>query len=271
MKTRIAFFSLVLMLAACGQQSDDTAVSEESAAETVAAAAPVTSIYAEALQNPNRLDGDSARDATRKPGAVLEFLDIGRGDTVLEMFAGGGYYTELLASVVGDSGHVVAHMNTPLVNFGGEEYVARHADGRLPNVEVLMAENNELSLDADAFDAITMVLNYHDLYWASDDYGWDALDVDAVLAELHKALKPGGVLGIVDHYAAAGSPSETGGTLHRIDPAVVIADLTGAGFMLDGESDILRSQADDHSKSVFDPEVRGKTDRFVLRFKKPEL
>jgi predicted methyltransferase len=91
-----------------------------------------------------------------------------------------------------------------------------------------------------------------------------------MLAELHKALKPGGILGIVDHYAEAGAPRETGGTLHRIDPGIVIADLTGAGFELEEKSDELRNMNDDYSKTVFDPELRGKTDRFILRFRKPD-
>ncbi len=114
-----------------------------------------------------------------------------------------------------------------------------------------------------------MVLSFHDLYYAAPDDGWPAFDVPALLAELHKGLKSGGVVGVVDHYAAAGSPPETGGTTHRIDPAIVIDAMTAAGFKLDGRSDLLRNPADDYEKVVFDPEVQGKTDRFVLRFRKP--
>ena len=260
----ITQMSLAVFLAACGQPASDP---PPQAAET---AEPEVSIYAAAQSNPSRLEDDAARDANRHAAEVLEFLGIGRDDTVLEMFAGGGYYTEMLAHVVGENGRVYAHMNTPLVNFGGDEYVTRHADNRLSNVDILMAENNELALDADQFDAITIILNYHDLYWTSDDYGWDAIDVAKFLAEIHKGLKPGGVLGIVDHVATAGSPSDSGSTLHRIDPDLVSAELEAAGFVLDGESDLLRNATDDHSKGVFDPEIRGKTDRFVLRFSKPD-
>jgi predicted methyltransferase len=267
MKTILAYLSLALFISACGQEAGDEAAAPAAAPEP--AAAPATSIYADAVASTTRLDGDSDRDAGRKPAEVLEFLGIARGASVLEMFASGGYYTELLAHVVGDTGHVVAHQNTPLMNFSGDAIKARHANNRLPNTEVLMAENNELALDADQFDAITIVLNYHDLYWVSEQYGWAEFDVASFLAELHKGLKPGGILGIVDHYAAPGSPAETGNTLHRIDPAVVIEEVQAAGFVLDGESDVLRNPEDDHSKSVFDPEIRGKTDRFVLRFKKP--
>ena len=264
MKTMLTQFSVVLFLCACRQQASDPAP------ETVETPEPEVSIYAAAVESPARPEADVARDATRHPAEVLEFFAITPGSTVLEMFAGGGYYTELLAHVVGENGTVVAHMNTPLVNFGGDEFKARHAGNRLPNTEVLMAENNELSLDRDQFDAITIVLNYHDLYWASDDYGWVAFDVPKFLAEIHKGLKPGGTLGIVDHFAAPGSPHETASTLHRIDRGIVVTELEEAGFVLDGESDVLRNLDDDHSKGVFDPEIRGKTDRFVLRFKKPD-
>ena len=99
--------------------------------------------------------------------------------------------------------------------------------------------------------------------------GWSKIEVPKLHAELYKSLKPGGVLGVVDHYADAGSPRETGGTLHRIDPGIVIAELESVGFVLDDKGDLLRNMDDDHSKGVFDPSIRGNTDRFVLRFKKP--
>ncbi len=229
-----------------------------------------TSIYADAVADTSRLAGDYARDAGRKPEKVLEFLGIERGMTVLDMFAGGGYYTELVARVVGDEGHVVSHSNEAYLNFVGEEFDQRHAEGRLPNVDVLMAENNELSLNEAAFDAILLVLSYHDTYYSDPENGWDAIDIPKLLAELNKGLKPDGFIGIVDHYAAAGTAHESGGTVHRIDPAIVIADMEAAGFTCDTKSDILRSPDDDYSKIVFDPEVRGKTDRFILRFRKTD-
>lgn len=260
MKNSIATIVITLLATACGQQT-----SEPTPATTQPAEAQV---YDAAVADPARPAADLERDAGRHPAEVLEFFGIERGDTVLEMFAGGGYYTELLANIVGENGKVVAHMNTPLVNFGGDEFKARHADNRLPNAEVLMAENNELMLDADQFDAITIVLNYHDIYWSSEDYGWEKIDAPKFLAEIHKGLKPGGTLGVVDHLAAPGSPHDTASTLHRIDVDIVVAELESAGFVLDGESDVLRNKADDHHKGVFDPEIRGKTDRFILRFKK---
>jgi predicted methyltransferase len=227
------------------------------------------SIYLAALADQSRPESDRGADPGRKPAEVLEFVGVKPGDHVLEMFAGGGYYTELLSLVVGDQGSVTAHMNTPMVGFVEDEFNARHANDRLANVLVLWAENNELSLEADQYDVATLILNYHDLYWESEQYGWVRVDVPVLLSELYKGLRPGAALGIVDHYAIAGSPADSAGELHRIDPAIVIADIEAAGFELTGRSDMLRNDSDDLSISVFDPSVRGQTDRFVLRFRKP--
>lgn len=270
MKRIFALFAATCVIAACSQDATAPEVAAEAPVETSPAVEPEMSIYAAAIASDTRPQADRESDANRRPEAVLEFFAIQPGDVVLEMWAGAGYYTELLAHVVGEGGKVHAHANTPILNFAGDAHPARHADNRLPNVEVLMAENNELALEANSYDAITIILNYHDLYWASEQYGWEQIDVAAFLAEIHKGLKPGGVLGIVDHQAVSGSPSETGSTLHRIDSAIVIAELEGVGFTLDGESDVLANPEDDHTKGVFDPEIRGKTDRYVLRFSKPE-
>lgn len=267
MKRVITFLTLAIVIVGCERQVSE---SEPVASAPEPPAEPEMSIYAAAVASTTRLDGDRDSDAGRNPEAVLEYFAIQPGDVVLEMWAGGGYYTELLSHVVGDSGTVVVHASTPILNFAGEAHTNRHADGRLPNAEIMHAENNELALEADTFDAATLILNYHDLYWSSEEYGWELIDVPVFNAELYKGIKPGGTLGIVDHQAASGSPAETGNTLHRIDSAIVIAELEAAGFVFDGESDALANPDDDHTKNVFDPEIRGKTDRFVLRFKKPE-
>lgn len=227
-------------------------------------------VYSDALASPTRLEGDAARDAGRKPDEVLEFLGIGEDMVVLDMFSGGGYYAEIISSVVGENGRVVAHSNSAYLTFVGDEFKARHATGRLPNVDVLMAENNELQLDAKQFDAITMMLAYHDTYWINPENSWPEIDRAVLNAELFASLKPGGVLGVVDHYAAAGTSTDTVGELHRIDRAIVVADFEAAGFVLQADSEILRNADDDHSQGVFTPEIRGKTDRFVLLFRKPE-
>jgi predicted methyltransferase len=133
-----------------------------------------------------------------------------------------------------------------------------------------MAENNELSLETNSLDAVMLVLSFHDLYHSDEENGWPPIDAPAFLAELRKGLKPGGFVGIIDHYAEAGAPAETGNTVHRIDPAIAIAEMEAAGFILDGQSDLLRNPDDDLTKSVFAPEIRGKTDRFIMRFKNPD-
>jgi len=271
MRKIIALLTLASAVAGCDRPASGP---EPAASEPEPTAAAVVeaqvSIYAAALASETRPEADRASDAGRKPEAVLEFFGIQPGDIVLEMWAGGGYYTELLAHVVGKSGKVIAHTNTPILGFAGEEHTNRHLDNRLPNTEVLLAENNELALEADSIDAATIILNYHDLYWSSEEFGWEQIDVPAFLAELYKGIRPGGTLGIVDHQAVSGSPAETGSTLHRIDSAIVIAELGGVGFVLDGESNALANAEDDHTKGVFDPEIRGRTDRYVLRFRKPE-
>ena len=225
--------------------------------------------YAAAVANDDRPAADVERDAGRKPAEVLAFFGIEPGMSVLDMFSGGGYYAELLAYVVGDQGHVVAHSNKAYLKFVGEEFVARYAGGRLPNVDILMAENNKLELDENQFDAIFMGLSFHDTYWANPEGGWPALDRDKLFGTLFMALKPGGVLGVTDHYAAKGSGATAVPALHRIEKSVAIADLEAAGFELVAESDLLRNPEDDHSKSVFAPDIRGKSDRFVLKFRKP--
>lgn len=255
--------SAAVMLTACGGGNSPTETAVPATADGP------TNIYAAALSIDSRLAADFERDASRRPDAVLAFFGVEPGMVVLDMFSGGGYYSEVIAHVVGESGHVDAHANEAYLGFVGEEFTARHANARLPNVDVLMAENNEMSLEPERYDAIVMVLSYHDLYYDDPDSGWPKFDVGALLGELMKGLKPGGVLGIVDHQAEPGSPAETGNTLHRIDVRIVVDELTGAGFTLEEESDLLRNADDDYSKNVFDPAVRGTTDRFVLRFRKP--
>ena len=229
-----------------------------------------STVYQDALASDTRPEGDAQRDAGRKPAEVLAFLGIQPGMSVLDMFSGGGYYTEILANVVGENGHVVAHSNKAYLQFVGDEFVARYAGGRLPNVDILMAENNKLRLDKNQFDAIFMGLSFHDTYWVNPEMGWPAFDRTQLNETLFAALKPGGVLGVTDHYAVKGSGSDAVPELHRIDKAVVIADLEAAGFELEAQSDVLRNPDDDRSTSVFAPEIRGQTDRFVLKFRKPK-
>ncbi len=222
-----------------------------------------------ALRNPRRLSADRAQDKRRKAAKVLEFFGVETGMTVLDLYSGGGYYTELLSYIVGPRGRVVAHNNTSFLSMARDELAVRYANGRLENVEPLLAENNKLRLPPNEFDVIIMIKSYHDVYFVSEDESWVKIDRPKLLHEIFVALKHGGVLGIVDHAADPGTPAEVGGQLHRIDPALVKRDMAAAGFRFDGELDILRDPADDRSQSVFAPLVRGWTDRAVLRFRKP--
>ena len=230
---------------------------------------PAASVYAAALNNPLRPGDDKARDASRKPAEVLEFIGIKPGMIVLDMFTGGGWYSEIIAHVVGEDGLVYAHSNEAYKNFVGDALEERFADGRVPQVKILMVENNQLALEENSLDAVMLGLSFHDMYHEDVENGWPLLDGVAFLAELRKGLKPGGVVGIIDHRAAAGAPPETGDSLHRIDPALVVANMEAAGFKLEGESDLLANPDDDLTKIVFAPDVRGNTDRFVMRFRNP--
>lgn len=234
------------------------------------AAEPGQSIYEAAIANAARPESDRARDGGRKPAEVLAFLGIEPGMTVLDMFTGAGYYAEIIAGVVGEEGKVIAHSNQAYLGFVGDAFEEKFGSGRLTNVDVLMAENNELCLEANSLDAVMLVLSFHDLYHSDPENGWPPIDGPAFLAELKKGLKPGGFVAVIDHYAEAGAPAESGDTVHRIDPAIAIAAMEAAGFMLDGQSDLLRNPDDDPTKSVFAPEFRGKTDRFVMRFRNPD-
>ena len=261
---------MIAALVATGCNAPESADTTKTAEEPAQAATALTeNIYQSAVNSAQRTAADVARDAGRKPAEVMEFFAIEPGMHVLDMFSGGGYYTELLSNVVGPGGKITAQSNKAYLSFSGEESSARYLDDRLPNTSILMAENNELLLEADTFDAVTMILAYHDIYYDGADDGWPLIDGPELLAELYKGMKSGAVLGIVDHNAAPGSPSETGNTTHRIDVNIVIRELEAAGFVLDGRSDFLRNADDDYEKTVFDPETRGKTDRFVLRFRKP--
>jgi predicted methyltransferase len=225
----------------------------------------------EAVAHPDRPTDDRARDASSKPVEVLEFFGIRPGMVVLDLNAATGWYTEVLARVVGPTGRVLAH-NHPgaRTTLAAEDFERRYGRNRLPNVEQVFAGHNELELVPASLDAVLMSMVYHDTYWYSPDVAWGPVDRPALLADLYAALKPGGIVGVVDHHAAAGSdPAATVHGQHRIDSAVVRRDFVAAGFELAAESDVLRNPLDDYSRSVFDPALLGRTDRFVMRFRRP--
>jgi predicted methyltransferase len=259
------FLAPLALLAACGGPDMPTPADDA----TVPADETTTSIYLDAVANLGRTEADRARDAGRNPAEVLEFFGIAPGMDVLDMFSGSGYYTEMLSRIVGPEGSVTAHSNQAYAQFVGEQATNRYANGRLPNVRILMAENDALEMPDGEFDAVMMILAYHDIYYVDPENGWPKIDGPAFVAELYEALRPGGIIAVVDHYAAAGSPPETGNTMHRIDPQIVIDELESAGFVFEASSDVLRNKDDDHSLNMGAPEIRGRTDRFVMKFRKP--
>lgn len=261
----IATVSLIgLTLASCGQNAEDDAAEVASASNTVDAA-----VYQAAVAHPARPAEDKARDGGRKPAEVLEFMGIAPGMKVLDMFSGGGWYAEVMAHVVGEDGHVIAHTNTPYMGFVGDALQERFEGGRVANVEILIAENNELSLEENSLDAVMLAQSFHDMYHVDNDNGWTQIDGIAFLAELKRGLKPGGIVAIIDHAAAPGSPAEVGDTLHRIDPELVVANMEAAGFICEATSDLLTNADDDLSQIVFADGIRGNTSRFAMRFRNP--
>jgi len=223
---------------------------------------------AESLAAADRFEQDFAADATRHPDEVLTFFEIKPGMTVLDLFSGGGYYTEILSRVVGKDGTVVAHNNEAYLAYKKEEINQRFADNRLPNVDKINAEAADLDLPAGSFDAALLMLTWHDFYYVDEENGWPAIDEPALTSKLCTALKPGAVLGISDHVAAAGSDvHESAQNLHRIDPEQIKQDLSDSCFSFEGEIAVLRNPNDDYSQPMFAEGIRGQTDRVVYKFR----
>jgi len=217
-----------------------------------------------AVDHPDRMDKDTARDSDRKPGEVMAFFEIAPGDHVIDLMTGQGYYAELLARAVGVAGKVLAQNNEfVLKRFAEKGLSERMARPGLANMARWDKELDGLELPEASLDAAVMVLFYHDTYWQEVDRAKMNRDIFA-------ALKPGGVYGIVDHHAESGSGDREANRSHRVDEQLVIEEIEAAGFVLEASSDVLSHPEDDRTLNVFKPEIRGKTDRFVLRFRKPK-
>ena len=194
----------------------------------------------------------------------MTFAGVKPGQSIGELIPGGGYYTRLLAGAVGPSGHVYALWPEALLKARPEFAQGGAAIG--PNV--LVVGYSATSLNAPAkLDMVWTSENYHDMHNAFPP-GSPPADIAAFNKAVFEALKPGGIYLIEDHAAAAGATGVTN-TLHRIDPAQVKTEVEAAGFKLAGQSDALALATDDHTKSVFDPSVRGHTDKMLFKFRKP--
>lgn len=228
--------------------------------------------FIEAALASDRIPADRAQDSWRKPQDILEFLEIAPGQHALDFYAGPGYYNELLARIVGPSGKVLIYNNELYNQAAHNSLISRLARNRLPNATRINAPSNYLKLAAGSLDRVLIVLTYHDIYWQPGDSPEPMGDAGKVLGILHGALKPGGLVVVVDHVAnptARQDLTAVAGRLHRIDPEVVRADFEQAGYVFVGESDVLRHRSDDHTKSVFNALVRHNTDQFIYKFRRP--
>lgn len=229
----------------------------------LALAAPVS--RSAILADAGRPDGDKARDADRKPADMLMFARVRPGETIADFFPGRGYFTRLFSLATGPHGTVYAVTPQAWLDRakGKPRPLPVSGEPGRGNVHELIASADSLGLPKKA-DLVWTSQNYHDIHIWSGAAGTALLN-KAVFA----ALKPDGLYVVLDHAGPAGLDDAGMAKLHRIDEMLVKSEVIQAGFVLDGESDVLRNPADPHSANVFDPSIRGRTDQFILRFRKP--
>lgn len=231
------------------------------------AAAPAD--VATAMASAGRPKEATDLDAVRKPVEVLRFMGLKRGDRVLDYFTGTGYYAELMAKAVGPQGYVVGWNSS---GFARREAVVNAIKGireRAPNTAFYSTPTTAIAFAPNSFDFAMLHLVYHDAYWESAQFGLPRIDPNTVVKAIWDSVKPGGTVAVIDHIGPGGDTRDVVNKYHRIDPAVVRADFERAGFVLEAQSEMLRNPADDHMKNVFDPSIRGHTDRFMYKFRKP--
>jgi predicted methyltransferase len=233
-----------------------------------ASAASIPGNIAAAVADSSRPDADKTRDANRKPAETLAFTGVKPGAQVAELLPGGGYFTRLFSKAVGSSGHVYALVPAPLADAPADvpDFAARvkaiAADPNYANVSVVVEPFSKLAVPVPV-DLVWTSQNYHDLH------NFPGLDVGVFNKMVFDDLKPGGIYLILDHTAEEGSGGRDTKTLHRIDPETVKKEVLAAGFVFVGSSNLLRQPSDNRSLKVFDPSVRGKTDQFILKFRRP--
>lgn len=216
-----------------------------------------------------RSEANLKLDESRKPAELLSFLGLDQGMHVIDMFGANRYWAEIIAPAIGPHGQLIVWQPTQFMN---DKRKAEFADfaAKAGNAALITTPFEAPRLGTNAYDFMIMNLDYHDVYWQNPERKIVPMEPDAWLKILYAAMKPGAVVGIVDHAANPGGDTrELVEKLHRIDPAVVRADFERAGFVLEAESPLLRNPADDHSLLVFDDKIRGKTDRFIFKFRKP--
>jgi predicted methyltransferase len=226
--------------------------------------------YDAAVKHAARPPEDKARDALDQPTEILRLTGIKPGMKVADVLAGDGYYSELLSYIVGPSGHVWLINNAAFDNWSQPALKNRLAGDRLANVTHETVDLNDMKLPAASMDGVLLVKVYHDLYWvdANPKSPWPKINVGSVLDQLFLALKPGGVLLLIDHSAKAGHGKADAGELHRIEEAFTVKDFAAHGFTVVAKSDLLRRPSDARDLISYKGPALGKTDRFVLVFRK---
>jgi len=244
------------------------AVLGAAACQTAAMPAPTPSSahIVAAIADPARPAADSERDVNRKPAEMIAFGEVMPGDKIGELIPGGGYMTRILSKAVGSSGKVYVFAGAPVQREGqpppAAPVAAITADAaNYGNVEVVLTDFTKIPTP-EPLDLVWTSQNYHDMHNPGRN-----LDINAANKAIYGALKPGGVYVVLDHQSAKGVDFDA--QKHRIDMAKVKAEVLAAGFEFVAESQVLDNPADDGSKGVFDPSIRGKTDQFILKFKKP--
>jgi predicted methyltransferase len=226
--------------------------------------------YDAALTHAGRPAADSARDSIDHPAEMLRLAGIKPGMTVADVLAGDGYFSELLSYVVGPKGRVYLINNPAFDKWSQPALKDRLAGSRLTNVTQQTVDLDDMKLAPASLDAILLVKVYHDMYWVNTNpkNPWPKVDVNAVLNQLSRALKPGGVLLLIDHSAKAGHGKADAGELHRIEEAFAVQDFAAHGFKVIAKSDLLRRPDDSRDLISYKGPALGKTDRFVLVFRK---
>ncbi len=228
------------------------------------------------LESSTRFENDAQRDQARKPVDVMYFAEIAKGDHVLDLFAGGGWYSELFSMAVENTGKVYAQNDSVIWQFAEKGITQRTVDNRLPNVQRLdQVEIVDMPIKDNSIDLVFTALNYHDLFFTHSvrdgkvkKFREHAIDHKAALAKIKSVLKDDGIFIIIDHTGVAGSGFNAPNDVHRIDPDIVKYQMKEAGFDLIEEAYYLRNSQDDLSSHVFADGVRGKTDRFIYKYKK---
>ncbi|WP_158588363.1 class I SAM-dependent methyltransferase [Henriciella mobilis] len=265
----LAAGTAALLLTACANQKTEGLPPAVAPPPPMAAVSGAdTAAIDAAIASPDRPETDVERDEMRKPAEVIEFMALQPGETVLEMEAGGGYFTEILSGYLGADGKLYMQNPAAFDTFLGDSATMR-AD-RLSNVEYMKSDFDELPLDDGAVDVVTWFQGPHELWYTPESGEALVGNIDATFPEILRVLKPGGSFVVLDHRASAGTPATSGGDTHRIDPQVVKDMAEEAGFVFVAESDLFVNPADDLDANVFDPKVRGMTDQFLLKFEKPE-